>query len=313
MLTHHAPSTVQQKEPQPWPHEMDVDRMNPAPRIFKEGAFVQPHIDKQQRVTVAARIRNLLNAVAGYTITNLTSMAAFVLFRILNRTKTYGRNKVGQERNTLILANHRTMIDSYLIGHLTSWPWSLLKPYVLPYHPAAEENFYRNKVIGWFSARWKCLPVRRGVRDFRALAMMTEALPSSHMVIFPEGGRSRTGELLRGRPGTGKLIRDTHCKAVPCYVRGMNNVLPIGKARPRLFNKISLIFGNPISFDDLYALPDCKETSQKFIDRVMDHVATLRDELDAIEAAQEQRRRARRTNIQRIVGLPAQLLRRISS
>ena len=282
MLTHHAPSTVQQKEPQPWPHEMDVNRMNPAPRIFKEGAFVQPHIDKQQRVTVAARIRNLLNAVAGYTITNLTSMAAFVLFRILNRTKTYGRNKVGQERNTLILANHRTMIDSYMVGHLSNWPWGWILPRKLPYHPAAKENFFRNPTISWFSSRWRCIPVRRGVRDFEALAMMTKALPTGQMLIFPEGTRSRDGHLLEGRPGTGKLIHDTQCKVVPVYHRGMHNLLPIGRSLPTFFNRIDVYVGKPIDMSDLYQREEGREDYQAVSDRMIETIKQLREELHAL-------------------------------
>ena len=246
--------------------------------------------------------------VVGYVITHATSMLAFVLFRVLNRTKVYGRNKLPKGRNVLICANHRTMIDSYLIGHLTSWPQSLIRPHLLPFHPAAEENFFRNRFIGWFSSRWKCIPVRRRARDFRALSRMVGALPKGQMIIFPEGTRSRTGELLRGRPGTGKLIRETRCTVVPCYVKGMDQVLPIGTARPRFFKKIQVVFGDPVPVDDLFDLPDNKETSQKIIDRVMEHIAELKDQLENLETQQETVPRFAR--LQRALAIPGQLLRR---
>ena len=256
------------------------------------------------------RLGRAFETTVSYVISHITSVLAFILFRVLNRTKVYGRHKLPKGRNVLVCANHRTMIDSYLIGHLTSWPHSLLRPHLLPFHPAAEENFFRNRLIGWFSTRWKCIPVRRRARDFKALGRMIGALPMGQMIIFPEGTRSRTGELLRGRPGTGKLIRETRCTVVPCYVKGMDQVLPIGTVRPRLFKQIRVIFGDPVPVEDLFELPDCKETSQKIIDRVMEHIAALRDELEELEAREARNRAHRFQWFGRALAFPGQLLRR---
>jgi 1-acyl-sn-glycerol-3-phosphate acyltransferase len=268
-----------------------------------------------ERVSLARRAGRMLGAAANgflsWLLTNLTSALAFLVYRVFNRVRVYGRKRVGHERNTLILPNHRTMIDSYLVGHLTSWPWGWVKPHVLPYHPAAQENFFRNRFIGWLSARWRCIPVKRGVRDFNALSSMIETLPKGQMVLFPEGTRSRTGELLRGRPGSGKLIKDTRCKCVPCYVDGMEKVLPIGCSFPKLFKKVDVIFGKPIDFGDLLDLPDCKESSQKVIDRVMEEIAGLEQELAAIRRARAERRQTFARGFQRVVMFPAQMVRRL--
>jgi 1-acyl-sn-glycerol-3-phosphate acyltransferase len=269
------------------------------------------------QVGLGTRIKSALGrgftAFFGWFITNLTSGLAFVLYRVLNRTNVYGRKKIGRQPNTLILPNHRTMIDSYLVGHLSSWPWGWIKPSVLPYHPAAQENFFRNKYIGWFSRCWRCIPVRRGIRDFSALQNMIETLPKGQMVLFPEGTRSRDGRLKKGRPGSGKLIKDTRCRAIPCYVEGMDQVLPIGCCFPRIFKKITVIFGDPIPLDDLFCLPDGKETSQKIIDRVMDHIAVLKDELNHIEQRKAEKRQAARRNFQKILLFPAHMVRRLFS
>jgi len=257
------------------------------------------------------RLLQPLDLMASWLIINLTSFLAFFLYRVFNRTRVYGRKNVGTQRNTLIMPNHRTMIDSYLVGHLSSWPTGFIKPHVLPYHPAAEENFFRNRCIGWFSSHWRCIPVKRGCRDFRALEIMSEKLPKSHMVLFPEGSRSRDGKLKRGRPGSGKLIKDTGCRVIPCYVQGMEKVLPIGKAFPRFFNSITVIFGEAIPLDDLRALPDGKETSQKIIDRVMSHIAQLKDDLHNLEEERARKRASRRRAAQRVFTYPAQIFRRI--
>jgi 1-acyl-sn-glycerol-3-phosphate acyltransferase len=259
---------------------------------------------------VGRRLLAAVNFVAGYLMINVTSAIALVLFRVLNRTRVYGRWNIGVRRNTLLCSNHRTMIDSYLVGHLSSWPWGWIMPWVLPYHPAAMENFFRNRIIGWFSWRWRCIPVRRGVKDFAALRVMTETLPTGHMCIFPEGTRSRTGELLEGRPGTGKLIHDTRCKVVPIYHTGMENVLPVGTAWPRLLRRVEVNIGKPIDMSDLYALPSSKETSRIVIDRVMAAIAELKAESEARAAARVPWYVAVKRGLRRAAGLPLSLVRR---
>ena len=276
-------------------------KKGPAPKTAPKGFFVR----------LGRSVSHFLDVFGSWFIINLTSLLAFFLYRVFNRTRVYGRKNVGHQPNTLILPNHRTMIDSYLVGHITSWPTGLLRPHVLPYHPAAQENFFKNRYIGWFSRKWRCIPVKRGCRDFNALQIMTETLPKSHMILFPEGTRSRDGKLQKGRPGSGKLIKDTRCRVVPCYVKGMDKVLPIGRAFPRFFQRVSVIFGKPIPMDDLLQLPDGKETSQKIINRVMGHIAQLRDELERLEAERREKKAARWRTIQKVFTFPVHLLRRL--
>lgn len=250
-------------------------------------------------------------ALSSYILINLTTSSSYIFFRILNRTRVYGRRRIGLERNTLILSNHQTMIDSYLLAHLSAWPGGVVFPHVQPFHPAAKENFFRNRLISWFSRRWKCIPVRRHVKDFEALEKMKDALLTGHMIIFPEGTRSRTGELLRGRQGTGKLIKDTRCKCIPVYVEGMNQILPIKSSFPKFFKRIKVNFGSAIRMDDLFELPSGKETSQRIIDRVMAHIALLKDELQVLEAERLSRRRAFFKAAYKVFLQPILILRRL--
>ncbi len=258
--------------------------------IFEAPDAASPRRPQARVVTPWARralrlTADSLNGLISWALLGLTSAIAFVLFRVLNRTHVHGRHNFGMQKNTLLCSNHRTMIDSYMVGHLSSWPWAWIMPWKAPYHPAAAENFFGNKLLAWFSARWKCIPVRRGKRDFGALSCMEEALPKGQMLIFPEGTRSRTGELLPGRPGTGKLIYDTRCKVVPIYHHGMSEVLPIGQRWPRLFRRIDVYVGPAVDLGDLLDLPPGKETSQQVIDRVMAAIGQLRDQAEAAAAA----------------------------
>jgi len=275
------------------PHSPDTEHRAPTP-VEVELISGPPPVATPRPLGMAPRVGlavlDVMNTALSWLIINVTILVAIILYRVLNRTVVHGRWNVGISRNTLICANHRTMIDSYLIGHVTSFPTGLVMPWTLPYHPAAQENFFRNRVIGWFSRRWRCIPVRRGAHDFNALQNLIETLPKGQMLIFPEGSRSRTGDLLPGRPGTGKLIHDSRCKVVPIYVQGMSDVLPVGTAWPRLLRRIEVNIGKPVLLDDLLGLPDSRETSQAIIDRVMSHIQALKDDLEL----RAERRAARR-------------------
>lgn len=290
---------------------MDLPVAEPQPEVlFETEALPLP----KARVSLARRVArlplNAINFVSTYLLINCTVVLGIVLFRLLNRCKVYGRWNIGIAKNTLVASNHRTMIDSYLLGIFSVWPLGWIMPWVLPYHPAAKENFFRNRIIGWFSWRWRCIPVRRGVKDMEALQVMTETLPKGSMCIFPEGTRSRTGELKEGRPGTGKLIHDTRCKVVPVYHSGMENVLPVGTPWPRFFQKIEVNIGKPIDMSDLFELPSSKETSRIVIERVMDAIAELKEESEARAAARVPWYVAAKRGALRVAGLPFSLVRR---
>ena len=207
-----------------------------------------------------------------------TVTIAWIFFKVLNRTKVYGKKNIPLKTNLLLLPNHLTMIDSFLVGPMAFYPKVILKPSLLPWSPAAEENFFNNPILAWMSAKWKAIPVKRGRKDLEVLNRMSELLPHSTMINFPEGTRSRTGKLGKGRPGVGKLIYDVRPIVIPVRLFGMEKVLPIGSYIPRIFKKITVIFGKPIDFSEFYTLPDEKETWLKIAGKVMESIAELKVE-----------------------------------
>ncbi|UCG76161.1 MAG: 1-acyl-sn-glycerol-3-phosphate acyltransferase [Gemmatimonadota bacterium] len=231
------------------------------------------------------RLFNFVWPFARYAFTNLTvTIVGVPLFFIFNRTRIIGRDRVPQGRNTLLLSNHQSMIDSFLVGIGAFWPQSLLKPYLVPWNPAAEENFYRPRWLGLLSDLWKCIPVRPGRRDLRALHRMRQALRSGTMTLFPEGTRSRDGTIGRGRPGSALLILANRPAVVPVTIDGMDRVLPIGRRWPRLFQKVYVVYGSPIDYGDLADEPRSRDTAQRLVDRVMDVLRRQQEEIRQLQA-----------------------------
>ncbi len=224
------------------------------------------------------KLVKLLDGAISYILIISTISMAWILFRILNRTKIHGFKNIPYKKNLLLLPNHLTMIDSFLVGTSAFYPTVIIKPWLIPWSPAAEENFFNNPFLAWLSAKWKAIPVKRGRKDLEVLNRMIEILPKGTMINFPEGTRSRTGKLGNGRPGVGKLIYDARPTVIPVRIYGIDKVLPIGSYFPRILKKITVIFGKPIDFSSLYSLPDEKETWLSISKKVMDSIAELKPE-----------------------------------
>lgn len=222
----------------------------------------------------------VLDGIVGYCWLMLTGMLSLIFFKVLNRTEVVGKENLPYQEGVLIVSNHRSMIDSFLVGGVAYFPRAIFKPQLIPWHAAAYENFFFNPLLAWMSSHWKCIPVKRGQQDLEAQAKMTEVLENGTLMIFPEGTRSRTGKLLPARPGVGRIIYRTHPVTIPVYFSGMEKVLPIGSFIPRIFQKIKVIFGKPLDFNNFLEFPDKKETWQAISDQTMTEIAHLKSQIE---------------------------------
>src|SRR2546422_103866 len=75
---------------------------------------------------------HLLWPVTSYVVTNVTVTLFWLFFFVFNRTVVIGRRNVGEESNTLLLSNHQSMLDSFVVGLAAFYPRSWLKPRLLP-------------------------------------------------------------------------------------------------------------------------------------------------------------------------------------
>jgi 1-acyl-sn-glycerol-3-phosphate acyltransferase len=173
------------------------------------------------------------------------------------------------------------MIDSFLVGIAAYYPQSLVKPFVMPWNPAAEENFFRTPILAFLADNWKCIPIKKGRKDVGAIYRMAEALRTSPMILFPEGTRARSGAIGKARGGAGMLILETQPKVVPVYIDGMEKVLPIGAVFPRFFKKIHVHFGEPLDLAKYYGQDKNRQLAQTIMQEVMDAIRALGADLQS--------------------------------
>jgi len=98
------------------------------------------------------------------------------------------------------------------------------------------------------TALFNVFPLPR-LRDFqRSFAHAGEALDRGyHVLVFPEGTRSSTGQLARFRPGIGLLAKQSGTAVLPVAIRGLGE-LKTGKNRWFRSGNIEVRVGKPLSF-----------------------------------------------------------------
>jgi 1-acyl-sn-glycerol-3-phosphate acyltransferase len=236
-------------------------------------------------------LENIIWHTIGYILTNIIVTVVWIFFRIFQRVTTIGRKNVGHDPNTVLLSNHQSMIDSFPVGLEAYFPWSFVKPYLIPWNPAASENFFKHPLLGFMTSHMRCIPVRPGRRDLKALHRMIHVLPTGTMTLFPEGTRSRSGEVGPGRPGAGLLILATRPRVIPVAIEGMQDVLPIGSKFPRLWRRVRVMYGKPVDYSEFLDQPRTRETAQEVVDKVMEVIRAQHSELRRLREMDHRKRR----------------------
>ena len=128
----------------------------------------------------------------------------------------------------LVCPNHLTMLDSCVIAWALASPWRNVTHYAsLPWNAPERANFastWWNRALVWVM---KCLPVERG-GDRRAVGAVLNRLiylmgRGEAGLLFPEGGRSRTGRVNTQAVtyGIGRVVKALPgCQVVCVYLRG---------------------------------------------------------------------------------------------
>jgi len=175
----------------------------------------------------------------------------------------------------VVVSNHTSHLDAPLI--ISALPRRLSR-YVAA--GAAADYFFdvwwRKGLTALF---FNAFPVdRTGLRGRRGLAtsLLDDGVP---LLLFPEGTRSRTGEMGNFKPGAAALCISRDVPCLPVALLGASEAMPYGKNWPdkgRL--PIYVAFGEPLHAEDGESVAQFSERIAKEVRGLYDYATQYRAE-----------------------------------
>ena len=186
-----------------------------------------------------------------------------LFFYIVFRTRVYGRENIPAEGAVILAANHASNIDPPLMASLIERPVSYM----------AKIELFENPIFGAAIRRCHAFPVKRGASDRGAIKAAVTVLKEGHMLgLFPEGTRSKTGELQKAEAGIALIASMTGAPIVPVAILNSHRIFANGGLLPQL----RIMYGVPISFQ---GDRKSKEALDAFSAEIMAHIAQMKEEL----------------------------------
>jgi 1-acyl-sn-glycerol-3-phosphate acyltransferase len=168
----------------------------------------------------------------------------------------------------MLASNHASYLDPVVIGDGCPRPCHFL---------AREDLFEIPGIRGWLISRLHTHGIKRDSADRRALQKSRKVLDGGHVLVsFPEGKRTRDGELMPAKPGIGWIALNSNCAVVPTYVQGAFEAWPRHEKKFK-WTKVRVFYGKPLYFEDLKKkIRFSKEDYEDASNRIMDQIKHLK-------------------------------------
>ncbi|MFA5087205.1 MAG: lysophospholipid acyltransferase family protein [Candidatus Paceibacterota bacterium] len=150
--------------------------------------------------------------------------------------------------NFILASNHQSYLDIVLSGYVCV-------PRRFTYIGQVDRENKGFKFLRTFLYAYaEVIPVNRNDNESKKLAFekAVEYLKNGYdLIIYPEGTRTRTGEVMEGKWGVAKLYLRTGVPILPMGIVGAFETFPPGE-KPKIKKNIELRIGKPLSFVEYF-------------------------------------------------------------
>jgi 1-acyl-sn-glycerol-3-phosphate acyltransferase len=198
-----------------------------------------------------------------YTLVRiLISLPTLLIYRV----RAIGRENVPKSGPLILAPNHFSQMDHFFTGLYLRRKIRFM----------AKSQLFGPPVLTYVYKHGGVIPIRRGHRDEEAFKTAFTVLGQGGMLlIYAEGGRSRSGELGEPKRGVGRLALESGAPVVPVAIHGSAKVRRWKRLR---FPKVTVQYGEPLSFP-LEANPS-HERQQEVAQRTFDRVKAMYESLE---------------------------------
>lgn len=191
-----------------------------------------------------------------------------IFCRLVLRLEVRGAENIPAEGSCVLAANHTSFLDPPMVG-------CAAKERDRAVRFMARDSLYKS-LFGSFLRRVHTIPISRDKGDVSALRTAIKAIKGGNLVaLFPEGTRSRDGEIQTAKGGVAFLVAKAKVPVVPIYIEGSFRALPKGAVfiRP---HKVRMNVGPPIPPSDLKSSSKGSEGYREIGEHIMKEIAKLR-------------------------------------
>lgn len=165
----------------------------------------------------------------------------------------------------MLVANHASFLDPCLVG----------APIARHLHFLAKAELFHVPILGRIARSVSAHPIRREGLDRNAMRECIDIMKSGEaLVIFPEGTRTRDGQLQPGKGGPAMLAVQAGVQCVPAYIDGTFQAWPRTRALPRP-TKVRVYYGKPFDLPKRPEGMSSKEHYNLCAEEMMRQIAAL--------------------------------------
>ena len=173
-------------------------------------------------------------------------VSSYCYVKFFYGVKVTGQENVPSEGGVIFATNHQSYLDPVLLGCGSG---------VRHFGSLARESLWKNRFFGYLISTMNSIPVARGAADTKAVRSCIGVLKNGEsLLIFPEGTRTKDGKVGEFKSGTMLMIKRSKAMVVPVSIAGAFDVWPRGAKKPKLFGKIAVHMGEPISAETLVGM-----------------------------------------------------------
>ncbi|HVY69042.1 MAG TPA: lysophospholipid acyltransferase family protein [Verrucomicrobiae bacterium] len=174
---------------------------------------------------------------------HVTAALCRIIFRTYFRWRVYDRERVPLTGPVILAANHASYLDPPLVG----------APLMRVVNYLARESLFKYPVLGSYLRALHAVPVNREGGGGAGLKAILDRLRSGDAILlFPEGTRTRDGQLQSAKSGIGLTVIKSGALVVPVRVFGTREAWgrSVSFPRPR---RVAVKYGSPLDFAALRA------------------------------------------------------------
>ena len=155
--------------------------------------------------------------------------------------KAFGLQNVPPTGGAILASNHQSNLDPVLLAVRLKRPVTYM----------AKIELFKRKAFAWLIRSLHAFPVRRGAGDVGAMKEAIRLLKAGYLLnFFPEGTRTRDGEIGPIQPGVALVVKRAGVPVIPVAIDGAYESMGRGS---KLFRRFPILiqYGAPLSVEGL--------------------------------------------------------------